>query len=147
MNSKIRDHIRKYKWVYITSGVILLAGSTWLIMRSTNTKLVLMLSAKDSIGDTLAVQKTPLETHGSYIFKNSIANFGEMNNSTVSVIERTGRGHPGYLTRCLETNTLFKSQRAAADALNLNPAQLSDHINGLREHVNGYHFERLYLAE
>lgn len=169
MSSGIKNHFQKYKVIYIVGGVLIIAGATTLIMRKNiilrggmdsllrggiegsgktavdNTARSFLLSAKDSIGDTLAVQKTPLETHGSYIFKNSVVNFGSMDGSTVSVVERVGRGHPGYLTRCLENNLVYKSQRAAADALNLNPAHLSDHLNGLRDHVGGMHFERLLI--
>jgi hypothetical protein len=63
--------------------------------------------------------------------------------SVVTVIEREGRGHPGYIVKCIETGELFTSQKRAALAQGVSDSTFSQHLNGLRPHVGGLHFERV----
>ena len=63
--------------------------------------------------------------------------------NVVTVIEREGRGHPGYLVRCLETGRVFPSQDAAARSIGAYPSILSSHLQGKHSDVFGLHFERI----
>ena len=64
----------------------------------------------------------------------------------VSYISADRQGPPSWVVRCLETGDVFTSQRAAALAMNLAQDHLSNHLNGTRDNVNGYHFERICMA-
>lgn len=67
-------------------------------------------------------------------------------NTMVTVVEREGRGHPGYLVRCLETNEIFPSQKNAANILNVPAQVISKHLSGEYNDANGYHLERINIA-
>jgi hypothetical protein len=67
--------------------------------------------------------------------------------TVITVIQREGRGRPGFLTYCLETGQAFSSQRMAAISQGVDDAVMSLHIRGKLPDVNGFHFERLYLDE
>lgn len=55
-------------------------------------------------------------------------------------------GSPSWMVRCVETGRVFTSQADAAKIMDLSPTTLSRHLNGLRDHVNGYHFVRVAMA-
>lgn len=151
---KIKNHFVENKVAYICVGlVVATAGITCLIMRPSSQPIkrgtsvfaqdgisVLGKSAKDTFGDTLAVQKTPLVTHGIHF-----TNTGNINGDVVNVLQREGRGHPGYLVRCLENGLTYLSQREAAQALDVNPNHISEYLRGVRDHVQGLHFERIHM--
>lgn len=56
------------------------------------------------------------------------------------------QGPPSYVVRCVETKSIFTSQLHAAKAMGLDPSSISRHLNGLKDHVNGYHFVRVAIA-
>lgn len=64
----------------------------------------------------------------------------------VNYIAANRQGPPSWVVRCLETGSIFTSQNAAATEMGLSAAHLSQHLNGLRDHVSGNHFERICLA-
>jgi hypothetical protein len=68
----------------------------------------------------------------------------EMNN--VSYISSNRPGPPSWVVRCLETNTIFTSQAQAALEMELLAYEISRHLNGLRDDVRGFHFERICMA-
>jgi hypothetical protein len=67
-----------------------------------------------------------------------------MNN--VSYFAANRPGPPSWVIRCLETNELFMSQAQAAFEMELLPCEISNHLNGLRDDVRGFHFERICMA-
>lgn len=76
-----------------------------------------------------------------------LAFLSKQNTAVVTVIEREGRGHPGYLVRCLETNDIYPSQTAAAKALDIPPSVITDHINGKFPDAHGFHIERIAISQ
>ena len=62
------------------------------------------------------------------------------------MIDREGRGHPGWPVRNLETKHVFLSQKEAANAFNIPESLMSGHINGKFPDVDGLHFERINFA-
>ena len=130
---KIKLHVIKYKTVYISMAVgAASAGFTYLIMRGRHADV---LSASDTADTSVFVR--PLS-----IFSKQETTTNLVNN-VVKVIEREGRGHPGYLVRCIETNEFFTSQKQAAEAYGIPDAIFSLHIRGKLDDLNGKHFERL----
>ena len=63
-----------------------------------------------------------------------------------TVIERDGRGHPGWPVRNLETRRIDLSQKAAAKHFRIPESVLSAHLNKKFENADGLHFERVNLA-
>jgi hypothetical protein len=64
-----------------------------------------------------------------------------------AVLDREGRGHPGWPVRNLETKRIFFSQREAAMTFDIPEGILSGHITGKFPDANGLHFERVNLME
>jgi len=127
--SKIKDHLKKYKMVYISVGCSLaVAGITVLIMRD--------------------VRSSQLISRGiSVTAEGGISVLGkkvEMNN--VSYISSNRQGPPSWVVRCLETDKIFTSQSAAAKGMNLSTKEISKHLNGVMSDVRGFHFERICMA-
>jgi hypothetical protein len=115
---KIKNHIKEHKTAYILGGVGLgLAVFTCTSMRGRNIEVrpFSMLSKLEN----------------------------SQNTNIVSVLERSGRGHPGYLIRCKELNQTYPSQIKTAEIFGGAASILSDHINGKLPDFCGYHFERI----
>jgi hypothetical protein len=64
-----------------------------------------------------------------------------------TVLDREGRGHPGWPCRNLETKRVFFSQKEAARAFDIPQKVLSGHLKGKFPDADGLHFERVNLAE
>ena len=126
---KIKNHLKDYKERYIIGGICLVtgAGITVLIMRG-------VASQHISRGSAVTA------TRGIAVSGKNVV----MNN--VSYISSNRKGAPSWVVRCLETDQVFTSQRAAALGMDLVESELSKHLNGVRDHVNGYHFERICMA-
>lgn len=156
--NKFKDHLARHKNAYILVGTsISVAGITYLIMRTRmptalqsgplaelpcSTKELPGFGAKvPPQGHTNAAKVLP-QGHSISNLTNSVG----INNGVVNVFEREGRGHPGYMVRCLENGLTYNSQKAAAMDLDLNEMRLSQHLNGAREQVGGLHFERINMA-
>lgn len=125
---KVKAHIRENKTVYIsasTSAVV--AGITVVIMRD------------------VALQ--PISRGIAVTAKRGIAVLGKkVVMSNVSFISSNRPGPPSWVVRCIETDKIFTSQRAAALGMEIPLNEISRHLNGLRDHVRGFHFERICLA-
>lgn len=127
----VKEHIKRHKVAY-SCGVtaVVTAGITCLIMKGRHAEL---LSGSDTAENSVFVRPFNL-------FSN------RCNVNVVNVLEREGRGHPGYIVRCLETGTEFFSQKKAASNENVSDAIMSLHLRGKIDDINGYHFERLQVA-
>jgi hypothetical protein len=64
----------------------------------------------------------------------------------VSFISANRQGPPSWVVRCKETGSIFTSQRSAASEMGITQVNLSRHLNGMQDHAEGYHFERICLA-
>ena len=139
--NRVKEHIRKHKELYIGVGIgCVLAGITCIIVRDN-------LSGKDRIiGHTGSGKDRIIGHTGSRFSAGRDLHVDASINKTVKVLEREGRGHPGYLVKHIETGLVYASQRAAAEALDISKDALSNHLNGRTEHVLGNHFERLIMA-
>lgn len=67
-----------------------------------------------------------------------------LNNVSYFSVDR--QGPPSWVIRCLENNHVETSQRKMAKAMGVPEGQLSQHLNGVRDHVNDLHFERICMA-
>jgi hypothetical protein len=114
---------RRKKIVLIGSGIAV-AGITCYIMRG---RYVMVGNAALNGLDGVTVR--PL----AFFSKQSV----------VTVVEREGRGHPGYITKCLETGIRYAAQEDAARAIGVHPTTMSRHILGVLPDVKGLHFERI----
>jgi hypothetical protein len=129
--NKIVLHVRKHKEAYIAGTVCLgagvLAGNSRSLMRS--------------------VVQQPISRGISVTADRGIAVVGKrVSLNNVSYISANRKGAPSWVVRCLETGAIFTSQRSAATEMGLPENELSRHLNGLRDHVRGNHFERICLA-
>lgn len=133
--NKVKKHLRENKKTYISVGVtaIVVAGITYIIMRHHS--------------KTYSIRHELLEPAQHELLelgqKNTIIN-STLNN--VSFISSNRKGPPSWVIRCLETNEIFTSQNEAARIMNLSISDISRHLNGLKDNVNGYHFERICMA-
>lgn len=160
----IKKHFAEHKEVYIGIGIgLTLAGITWVIVRGRNTSVHGALGSdlhggsEDSLtkvreAAALGV-KAPdaLGVFGSHGNVNSRAfNFFSTQkiSADTTVNLYTGhRGHPGFVTRCVETNEVFSSMQNAAHAFDIPYGIFCSRLkNGLAE-IDGLHFERLNLAD
>lgn len=127
----VKEHFKRHKTTYLVAGTaVTVAGITYLIMRGTGAQRVPGVEG---------AQRVPANT-ASFIFKN------KQTVNVTTVLEREGRGHPGWPVKNLETKHVFLSQNAAAEAFDINPGVLSGHLTGKFPDANGLHFERVNLA-
>jgi hypothetical protein len=129
------EHVRRHKETYIAGaiclGVGLLAGITYPIVRSN--------IARGAMGED-ASRGEAINT-ASLIFRN------QQTINITTVLDREGRGHPGWPCRNLETKRVFFSQKEAARAFDIPQKVLSGHLKGKFPDADGLHFERVNLAE
>ena len=83
--------------------------------------------------------------HSGSVFARPLFLFSNHNKmiNVVAVIEREGRGHPGYPVICKETGDLFLTQNGAAAWAGVNPLSMTRHLQGKFPNLNGLHFERV----
>ncbi len=110
---KIKNHVKENRKVYIGVAVGFVAGA-----------VVILVSTNSS---TINAYKSVVVTG--------------KNNTVIANLAR--RGHPGYTIVCNETGVPFPSQNYAAKCMNLDPAELSRHLNGMRDQVGGFTFTRI----
>lgn len=123
----VKEHVEKYKPLYLCGGVAIVAGITGYIMRG--------------------IASQHIDRGNAVIAKRGIAVQGKsvvMNN--VSYISSRRQGAPSWVVRCIETGEIFTSQLSAAKELGISSSDLSQHLNGRKEHAQGFHFERICLA-
>lgn len=123
----MKDHFKRNKDIYLFLGI---AGITYYMMRSNIAQRGMSESGP---------QRGPANT-ASLIFRNKQVI------KITNVLDREGRGHPGWPVRNLETKHIFFSQKQAAAAFDLNENVLSGHLNGKFPDANGLHFERVNLV-
>ena len=124
---KIKTHVQNHREAYIAGIVGVVAGITWTLMRSGSGSTILRDTIVKAQRDTIVLGK------------NATLN-------QVSYFDSLRQGPPSWVVRCLETGNVFTSQRAAAMAMELPETRLSQHLNGVTDHVGGYHFERICMA-
>jgi hypothetical protein len=125
---KAKAHFEKHKLLYCCLGAGLLgAGITTLVMRGV---------ASQHISRGISVTA---EGGIAVLGKNVV-----MDN--VSYISAERQGPPSWVIRCIETGNIFTSQASAATEMDLSASEISKHLNGVRDHVRGFTFERICLA-
>ena len=133
----IKTHFDKYKVAYITGGItaagVGFAGFTYLIMRGHYTGIqgVPESGIRGVLDGPAKVAVSPL------------AFFSHQTNNVVAVIERNGRGHPGYPVWCPETNEYWPTQNAVAKAWGVYPSLVSGHLNGKFPDIDGKQLQRV----
>lgn len=125
----IKDRIQDHLLLYSVGGVLIVAGITMVIVRGRYEALATGGAYGSKTIDT-SITMRPLSFLASQI-------------NLVNVVARDGRGHPGYLVHCLNTDTYFTSQREAAERFNISPTILSKHLSGKLDNVKGMFFERV----
>jgi hypothetical protein len=134
LTADIRNHFEKYKTWYIIGGTgVGVAGITWAITRGYHTSVPrgLESSVPRGLDGPAKVTVSPL------------AFFSKQNNNTIAVIERGGRGHPGYPVWCPETNQFWRSQNAVAKDWGVSDSIVSGHVRGKLPDINGNHLHRI----
>lgn len=128
---KIKDHLERHKVLYscATTGMVF-AGITCLIMRSNAVRGAACING---------IRGVPSNT-ASFNFKN------KQTINVTTVLDREGRGHPGWPVRNLETKRIEFSQKDMADLFGISYTALSGHLNGKFPDVDGLHFERVSLG-
>ena len=121
----VKKHVEEHCFAYIAVTGAAVAGITCCIMRGRHAEIPRVSDGPDT------VTVRPLSF------------FSRQENTITTVIEREGRGHPGYRVRCLETGEEFASQGEAARALKALPAIVSGHLKGKVDDVHGHHLERI----
>lgn len=131
---RFKQHMRDNKKVYFAFGSgIALAGITALVMREPRAVL-------NSVGADCPEMEP---TDSLSFFNNSVVKKSTITNNVTTNIERDRRGHPGFITKCLETDQFFETQGAAARAFDIPEMTMSNHLRGKFEDANGYHFKRI----
>lgn len=138
----IKDHIERNKKRYICAGVVVgtlvFALITHRIVR--RTRYPIALGAKDAVAHGATSSVVQLENAPSIFYKSKSIDY----HPSHTVNYYTGKkGHPGFMTRCLETGEIFSSQKKAAKAYDVTEKMISGNLNGRLPDVNGLHFERV----
>jgi hypothetical protein len=129
---KIKEHFKKHKEAYLVAGI---AGITMIIMRDRmNANLQSGIARSDLQSGTGQVRPLFL----SLFAKNSYNG-----NKMVGSVVTPGRGAPGFITRCIETEQEWRTQTQAAIAAGTSPANMSAHLNGKFPDIFGLHYERV----
>lgn len=127
----IRGHFERHRFAYGVGAGVVIAGITYFIMRGT--------IAHGGMGEGLNAPGGLTNT-ASFIFRN------KQTINVTTVLDREGRGHPGWPVRNLETKHISFSQREAAKLFDIPEGRLSGHLKGLYPDVDGLHFERVNLV-
>lgn len=138
----VKTHVKDNRHIYIALGIVILAGSTYLILRGNPQRL--LFSRSSSVAANRSSSVIGETTVSNFSPQRSI--FGDNNINLTQIIDSHRQGAPSWVIRCKETNDVFTSQRSAAQTLGLSESRLSSHLNGMRDHVDGLHFERLAMA-
>lgn len=131
VKDKAVTHVKEHKWVYAGIGAGFLAGITCALVRSNIAQGGMDEDAAQ--GGTFNIASLIFRDHGTV--------------NITTVLDREGRGHPGWPCRNLETKRIFFSQREAAMAFGIPEGLLSGHLRGNFPDVDGLHFERVNLVE
>jgi len=119
---RVKKHIKDNKKTYVVVGV--------------TTTLAFIAGVVIGHRDSIIATITSNGNHNNTIV-------GKVKHVTIMQAELERRGHPGNVVLCNETGELFASQNRAATLLDINPARLSEHLNGQRNQVKGLTFQTL----
>ena len=120
MLDKIKAHIGQHKVIYSVGTIVVIAGVSYYIgVRVGSPRILSPTSSIFGINNKLDQRVTTL-------------------------VDRSGP--PSWKTFCYETGEEFNSQRAMARAHDILEQDLSMHLNGLLNNVNGKHYGRSGLA-
>lgn len=114
--SKVKEHFKKHKTSYIVGGSCLVVGAGL---------GVLFKGGQLLINDSLKVQIASPTT----------------NNITMTM---TRPGPKSFVIQCSENQKVWPSIRSAAKDLGVEPSVISKHLKGLKDSVDGLHFEKLH---
>jgi hypothetical protein len=92
----------------------------------------------------LALRGAPDHRALSVVTTRPLAFFSKQTNYIFVTIKQE-LGRPSYLVHDLTTDLWYKSQRAAAKALEVSEPAVSQHLNGKRSHIFGHQLERVYF--
>lgn len=142
---KFKVHFKENRKFYIGVGTgVAFAGITCLIMRDEKPTYWAHRSLKEphTMLDA-GVDRPARESMGSFFFGQST--FGSVTNvnNAVTTVHKGSKGHPGFVTRCVETGEIFATQGDAAKAFDIPPEFLSKHLNYGRDLSENLHFERI----
>jgi hypothetical protein len=131
---RLKNHVEMHPIFYTaaaTTAVCVVAGITWHIVRSN--------AARGAASEGTA--------RGAISNTASSFSFGTKQSVNITtVLEREGRGHPGWPVRNRETGRTFFSQKDAAEYFDIPENVLSGHLHGKFEDVDGLHFDRAVLV-
>ena len=130
-------YFKRHKKAYLWGGGMSLAVITCLIMRGR------IASIQEVLGGSDEITVRPLTFLSKEV---STTTMIDQSKHVVNVLEREGRGHPGYIVRCVETGLLYLSQKSAAEELNIPAWLMSDHLNGKLPDAHGWHLERVGIT-
>lgn len=119
-----------HKEAIIVAAAMSAAGITCAIMRGN--------AARGAAGEGSA--RGAVTNTSSFLFRSP------QTVNVLTVVEREGRGHPGWPVRNLETKRIDLSQKSAAQHFGIPEKVLSGHLNGKFDDVDGLHFERVSLT-
>jgi hypothetical protein len=124
------NHVKRHKVAYSLGAGIAIAGFTCLIMKGRIEALALRGAYGPETADTLVTNR-PFFSFSS-------------GQNVINVRNEIGR--PSYLIHDHNTDLWYRSQSAAAKALNVSDSRVSNHVNGLLSHVDGHHLERVPIS-
>ena len=117
VGQKVKGHFKKHKVKYIVGGTCLVVGGAVGVYLGNKGIINIQLVNTGVVEQHLTIDKS------------------------INVLTR--RGHAGNIVRCVETGETFASQNRACDLLGLNRADLSSHLNGVKDDVKGLTFEKV----
>jgi hypothetical protein len=119
----IKDCIKR-NWKPFTVGVVF-TGIIFIVTRRFTTRYLVL-------NGTSTIIRKAIITDDAALYKVfNIYNLGFKNQGL------------SWMVKCKETGKSFASQQQAARVMGLSKHHISNHLNGSRTNVNGYHFERL----
>jgi hypothetical protein len=129
----ILSHFERHKIAYSFAVGVMIAGITTLIMRSKPRPMWRGVEPMPNVGFANTASR-------SFVFRSP------QTINVASVLDREGRGHPGWPVQNLETKQVFFSQKQAANAFNIGEGTLSSHLKGKFPDADGLHFNRVNLV-
>lgn len=129
MQKEIKEHFAKYRNIYITAGIVVLASAVTGFTVYFGVKAQGLTTNKISIKGNKN-QNITLQTGG-------VLNY---------TIKSNRKGPPSWMVRCIETGEIFSSQKKAAKAMEIDPRKISQNVRGLITDIKGLHFERVALS-
>lgn len=122
----IKNHVREHKKAYVIGGTVAAVG------------------AAAGVGYILGVRSVPQSVE-TMVNVRPIQALTYKSKQTVQVYVEA-LGDPGNILQDLTTGTIYASQNQAAKALEVNPARISEHLQGKLPHVKGHTFSLLGKA-